>query len=75
MACINSSGQLTESGRRILVALTNPTTLEEVAQQTGLPLYLIRSGVREMAQAGLIAVQGDAYAVSAAGRALIQRQG
>ena len=68
MACIDSSGQLSESGRRILAALAS---LEEVASQVGLPLYRIRSGVREMIQAGLVEEKNGTYSLTEAGQALL----
>lgn len=73
VACIDSGGALSESGRRILAALTTPRTLEEVAQQTGLPLYRIRSGAREMLQAGLLEEKSGGYAVSPSGQKMMDR--
>lgn len=72
MACIDSSGQLSESGRRILAALFTPNTLEEIAKQTGLPLFRIRSGAREMLQVGLVEEKGGVYATTAAGRSAVE---
>jgi predicted transcriptional regulator len=72
MPCINSSGELSESGRGILAALINPMTLEKVAEHTRQPLYRIRSGVREMIQAGLIEEKNGTYSATAAGRALVE---
>lgn len=54
MACISADGTLTASARRMLEALQQPATPEEVAQTTGLPLFRVRSGLRELAQAGFI---------------------
>lgn len=54
MACISADGTLTASARKMLEALQQPATPEEVAQATGLPLFRVRSGLRELAQAGLI---------------------
>jgi predicted Rossmann fold nucleotide-binding protein DprA/Smf involved in DNA uptake len=72
MPCIDDRGQLNVVSRKILNAFTEPTTLEKAAEQTGLPLYRIRSGVREMAQAGLIEEKNGAYIATAAGRALLE---
>ncbi len=71
MPCIDGSGKLSESGRRILAALGHPITLEEAARQTGLPLYRIRSGTREMVQAGLVEEKAGTYLTTAAGQALL----
>ncbi len=72
MPCIDSSGNLSESGRRILAALARPITLEDAAQQTGLPLYRVRSGTREMTRAGLVEEKAGAFMATAAGQELLQ---
>lgn len=68
MACISPDGALTESARKMLSALCNPATPEEVAQATGLPLFRVRSGLREMAQAGLLEDVEGRYRLTDAGQ-------
>lgn len=68
MACISAEGTLTESGQKMLTALQNPATPEEVAQVTGLPLFRVRSGLRELAQAGFIAEVEGRYQLTDAGK-------
>lgn len=68
MACISADGTLTESARKMLQVLQSPATPEEVAQATGLPLFRVRSGLREMAQAGLVEEQEGRYTLTEAGR-------
>ncbi len=68
MACISADGTLTESARRMLEVLQNPATPEDVAQATGLPLFRVRSGLREMAQAGLVEEKEGRYALTEAGK-------
>jgi predicted transcriptional regulator len=72
MPCIDSSGQLSDTGKKILSALANHASLEMLAQQTGLPLYQIRSAVREIMRAGLIEEKNGTYVTTAAGRALVE---
>jgi hypothetical protein len=72
MPCVDSSGKLSESGRRMLAALASSPTLEEVAGKTGLPLYRVRSGTREFVHAGLAEVKDGAYVITAAGRTLLE---
>jgi hypothetical protein len=72
MPCIESGGRLSESGRRILAALLTSNTLEEVAERTGLPLFRIRSGAREMLQAGLVEEKAGVLGVTAAGRSALE---
>ena len=68
MACINPDGTLSAAAEKIMASLLQPTTLEDVAQQTGLPLYRIRSSVREIVQAGLVLEEDGEYALTEAGK-------
>lgn len=68
MACISPEGTLTESARRMLQAVQTPATPEEVAQSTGLPLFRVRSGLRELVQAGLVAETEGRYQITEAGQ-------
>ncbi len=73
MACIGASGELTDSARRILAALDPPATPDQVAAHVELPLYRVRSGLREMAEAGLIEINDSgAYSITALGRSLLK---
>ncbi len=71
MACIGSQGELTESARKMLAALENPATPEEVAAHTELPLFRVRGGLREMAEAGLVELKDSAYSATQLGRSLL----
>ena len=53
MACVNPDGTLSASASSILRALKTPATPDQVAGDTGLPLYRVRSGLREMVEAKL----------------------
>lgn len=53
MACLNSDGSLTVVAAAILDALTKAGEPEAVAAATGLPLYRVRAGLRELVQAGV----------------------
>jgi predicted transcriptional regulator len=46
-------------------------SLEEVAQETGLPLFRVRSGLRELGQAGLAIEKDSKYELSEQGAKLI----
>lgn len=54
MACITATGTVTASGRAILSAAATPSTAQQVADTTGLPVFRVRSALRELAQAGLV---------------------
>ena len=68
MACIGSQGELTESAGKMLAALDPPATPELVAARTELPLFRVRGGLREMAEAGLVELKDGVYAPTQLGR-------
>jgi predicted transcriptional regulator len=73
MACISPDGKPTESGSKMLRALqAGSKSPEEIAKNTGLPLFRVRSGLRELAQAGLAAQKEDSYKLSEEGAKLIE---
>jgi predicted transcriptional regulator len=45
---------------------------EEIAKDTGLPLFRVRSGLRELTQAGLANQKEDEYTLSEKGAGLIK---
>jgi len=72
MACISPDGKPTESGTKMLRALeAGLDTPEEIAKKVGLPLFRVRSGLRELTQAGLANQKGDKYELSPKGGELI----
>jgi len=71
MACISPDGKPSASGAKMLRALkAKAGSAEEVAQKAGLPLFRVRSGLRELAQASLVSQKGDNYELSAKGSEL-----
>lgn len=72
MACVNPDGTLTPSAKAMLSALSSPVALEEVATSTGLPLFRIRSSIREMLEAGLVEKEEGKYAATKLGREKIE---
>jgi len=72
MACISPDGKPTGSGTKMLRALkSGPGTPEEIAESTGLPLFRVRSGLRELVQAGLADQKGDKHELSSKGLELL----
>jgi predicted transcriptional regulator len=72
MACINPDGKPTESGTKMLRALKSGRgSAEEIAKDTGLPLFRVRSGLRELTQAGLANQKNDKYEATEKGAALV----
>ena len=62
MACIGNQGELTESARKMLT---------DIAARTGLPLFRVRGGLREMAEAGLVEQKDGTYLPAQRGLALL----
>ena len=72
MACISPDGKPTESGTRMLRALESGLgSPEEIAKEAGLPLFRVRSGLRELTQAGLANQKDDKYELSPKGVELV----
>jgi DNA-binding IclR family transcriptional regulator len=55
--------------RALQAGLRSP---EEIARDTGLPLFRVRSGLRELTQAGLADQKEDRYTLSEKGANLIK---
>jgi DNA-binding IclR family transcriptional regulator len=73
MACISPDGKPTESGTKMLRALqAGLKSPEEIARDSGLPLFRVRSGLRELTQAGLADQKEDRYKLSEKGAKLIK---
>jgi predicted transcriptional regulator len=70
MPCIDSQGHMSEAARRILDALEQPQTPENAASLLNLPLYRVRSGVREMVEAGLLSESNGTFVATPRGRQL-----
>ena len=73
MSCISPDGKPTESGSKMLRALKSGLgSPEEIAKDAGLPLFRVRSGLRELAQAGLANQKNDRYEITEKGKELVK---
>ena len=73
MACISPDGKPTESGSRMLRALNSGLdSPEEIAKDAGLPLFRVRSGLRELTQAGFANQKDDKYEITEKGEELVK---
>ena len=73
MACISPDGKPTESGTKMLKALkSGGGTAEEIAKVSGLPVFRVRSGLRELTQAGLAAEKDGRHTLTDSGSDLIK---
>jgi len=67
MACISPDGNLTTSGKAVLTAAKEGATPEDIAKSSNLPLFRIRSSLRELVSAGLIQEIQGKYKTTAEG--------
>lgn len=67
MACITTDGTLTPVARTILQRLQQPAEALTVAAETGIPLFRVRSSLRELAEAGLLAESADQFQLTGLG--------
>ena len=71
-ACVSPDGKPTESGAKMLRTLQEGTrSAEDVAGATGLPLFRVRGGLRDLAQAGLAKAEGEGFRISSKGVELL----
>ncbi|PWH19351.1 MAG: hypothetical protein DDG59_03360 [Anaerolineae bacterium] len=69
MACINPDGTLTPTALQVLKAAEQPKTAAELAQAVALPLYRVRSSLRELVGSGFLKEEGERFVLTEAGRA------
>jgi DNA-binding IclR family transcriptional regulator len=68
MPCIDADGNITRSAELLLLAMKEPATIEETFKESGLPLFKVRSGVRELHRAGLLEkLPHDRYQITVKG--------
>lgn len=62
MPCVSPDGKPTKSGMATLSAVNNGAlTPKAVSEQTGQPLFKVRSGLRELAKVGLVEQKDENY--------------
>jgi predicted transcriptional regulator len=72
MPCVSPDGKPTTTGMAVLRSLKDGTlSPEEIAGKTGQPLFRVRSGLRELKNAGFVENTGDKYGLSEVGKALV----
>jgi predicted transcriptional regulator len=72
MPCVKPDGTLEPMAQAILRALGTPRTEEGVCDHLRLPLYRVRSTVRELVEAGLVAESDSVYALTDSGRSRVE---
>jgi predicted transcriptional regulator len=72
MPCVSSDGKPTSTGMAVLRALKNGTlSPEEISSKTGQPLFRVRSGLRELKNAGFVEETGEKYGLSENGKTIV----
>lgn len=73
MPCVSPDGKPTSSGMALLKSLKNGAlSPKEIASKTGQPLFRVRSGLRELKNAGFVEKAVDKYRLSENGEMLVQ---
>lgn len=73
MPCIGPDGKPNQSGVAMLRALeSGPKSDKEVAQSTGFPMFKVRSGLRQLTQAGFANQAGITCEITEKGLELIK---
>ncbi len=68
MACVNPDGTVSASAKAILAALDRASAPEDVAAAANLPLFRVRSAMRELVAAGLVVATDSGHALTPEGR-------
>jgi predicted transcriptional regulator len=68
VACVNADGTITATAKALLKSIETAQGVEEIAAALGLPLFRVRSSLRELVAAGLVVAQGDKYQTSEDGK-------
>lgn len=72
MPCVSPNGKPTESGRKMLKAAMELRTLEEIASIATLPLFRVRSGLRDLIKAGYLKEAQGKYMITDGGHKALE---
>lgn len=75
MVCISPDGKPTESGMKLLSAIRDHHVPEDISEETKLPLFRVRSGLRELSEAGYVKDEQGKYDLTDAGREALKKAG
>jgi DNA-binding IclR family transcriptional regulator len=72
MPCVSADGKPTKSGIEMLSALKGgASTTDALSGATGMPMFRIRSGLRQLISAGFVKQVGDDYQLTPEGSKLV----
>lgn len=73
MACVNEKGQINASAKKVLEALMSDTlTPEEISKNANMPLFKVRSGLREMVSVAYVIEENGSYNITNQGEAALK---
>ncbi len=74
MACVTDDGDLTQTGLLLLNSVKDQAlTVEEIAKETNLPLFKVRSNMRNMMDVGFVTLDEDKYIIDPRALSLLDR--
>lgn len=73
MPCVKPDGTLEPMAQAIVRALSTSRTAEGVCEHLRLPLYRVRSTLRELLEAGLVAERDGVYDLTDSGRRRVEQ--
>jgi len=72
MPCVSPDGKPTSTGMALLKSLRNEAlSPEEITSKTGQSSFRVRSGLRELKNAGFVEETGDKYGLSETGKTVV----
>lgn len=71
MACLNPDGTLTRSAQVVLGALSEPGDEQQIVDRSAIPRFQVRSLLRDMTKAKLIAEESGVYSLTEDGNDLL----
>jgi predicted transcriptional regulator len=71
MPCVLPDGTVAPVAKRILSVTSKERSAEEIADETGAPLFRVRSSIRELIEAGLLEDRGERYRITEKGKGKI----
>jgi DNA-binding IclR family transcriptional regulator len=72
MPCVSADGKPTKSGIEMLSALKGgASTPDALSGATGMPMFRVRSGLRQLVNAGFVKQVGDNYQLTPEGSKLV----
>jgi len=68
MPCVLPDGSVTPTAKKVLSTALQEKSAEEISKLTGMPVYRVRSSIRELLNAGLMEEKGGKYLTTDKGK-------